>query len=108
MTDLRALLKAATKRPWHVIMPGDSGWIDRRKYRCVAFGPKSTPYATSPLDPADAHLIVAVVNALPVLLGVVDAAKELIDTGCWGHADHAGHRCGAGRLREALERLETA
>ena len=64
-----------------MILPGDLSWLERKKWRCVSFSARRDEmYATSPLFPKDAALIVAAVNALPALLDVADAARTASNT----------------------------
>lgn len=111
---LRALAEAATPGPWHVILPGDLSWGERRKYRCVEFD-KATGEDTSPLSPGNARLIAAlnptVVRALADLLdeidrehvrsggGAPDFGPVICDTCCrlWP--------CPIAKARDAIEKL---
>ena len=74
---IRALAEAATPGPWKVILPGDVRWEHRRKFRCVAFSRRrDEPYATSPLRPDDAALIVAMRNGIEAILDERDALYD--------------------------------
>jgi hypothetical protein len=96
--ELRRLLAEATPRPWHT--PG----ISMRPY--TIYGPDDDDIARA-WEPADAEIAVAAVNALPGLLDVADAAREVSDPMI---ADGGGDRWwGAhGTLRDALTRLDGA
>ena len=77
LEELRCVLAAATPRPWHTELETQARG---KPWRVVAsarsiicrVGRDDMPYV-----PADAALIAAAVNALPVLLAVADAAREL-------------------------------
>lgn len=100
---LRALHEAAGASRWRVILPGDTTWRDRTKYRCVLFDAK-TDEDTMPISPDRARLIVASAKALPLLLDIVDAALRLDRVATWS----ALNRPEADDLRDALRRLEEA
>ena len=75
--ELRRVLAAATPGPWHTELETQARG---KPWRVVAsarsiicrVGRDDMPYV-----PADAELIAAAVNALPALLAVADAAREL-------------------------------
>ncbi|MFN8520746.1 MAG: hypothetical protein U0667_15425 [Chloroflexota bacterium] len=81
---IRALAEAATPGPWKVILPGDVRWEHRRKFRCVAFSRRrDEPYATSPLRPDDAALIVAMRNGIEAILDERDALRAALPEDPW-------------------------
>lgn len=68
---LAELHEAASKGPWKSIRAPM-----QREYRCVVFSTRrGEQYGTSPLVPADADLIVAARNALPLLLAALGELK---------------------------------
>lgn len=70
--DLACLEKSATARPWAAPDKGDKD--------NTVWGPSDElPNIADCVSPADAHLIAAVRNALPEILEVLRAAKDLQD-----------------------------
>jgi hypothetical protein len=92
---LRELEAAATPGPW----AWRSRSIDGPTGRWIAYLPTEGEGLT------DVELIAATRNALPALLDVAEAARQLIDAGCWGHAGHS-ECCFAGRLSAVLAALD--
>jgi len=82
MTDrLRALLAAATPGPWHAEAIGSEGYVvyappkvkGTRQPRVAA-----CRYLDWGVDKANAALIVALLNAAPLMLDVIEAARAVI------------------------------
>ena len=113
MTDLRALLAAATPGPW-AVDHGDNDPPDQWEFAPLVAG---TPFCDwtreteMGLSESDAALIVAAVNALPALLDVAAAAREMTDwfedpTPRTEPAAFALLKSRAAALRAALDRLD--
>ena len=130
MADLRALLAAATPGPWERSTEGhaDIDGILAKTRAALEANPLQTDatfvlcnegtgtvalIGNGPKQTDNAALIVEAVNALPALLDIVDAAKELAEQvetwnasvlGIIGRVPQTG--MGTDRLREALAHLE--
>lgn len=112
--ELRRLLNEATPLPWRARKwPSPTRMVEvipvaMPKLPIVPWTGFDDSSRIKAEHDANAALIAAAVNALPDLLAIVDAARYLIDVGCWGHAAHSDDICMAGKLRAALDKLDAA
>ncbi|MDA8311464.1 MAG: hypothetical protein M0Z46_12795 [Actinomycetota bacterium] len=120
IAELRELTRAATPGPWRPTTPDPTvldllaeSWSSANGEEVADFPGASWPQGPAWVDctdtglffdPADAALIVAMRNALPALLDVVEAARDLgLETVCL-LSPPCGW-CGACALKAALARL---
>lgn len=105
---LRALLDAATARPWETTPCNDGATVNINHH----IFDRTVPTHFTAVDTrgrrhgADVALIVAAVNALPALLAVADNADKYLDERDSPSPDYTMRRLYRDRMAAALARLD--